>query len=95
MSSRAAWWSSGSRWSGGDGAQWLEARRLAFDLVILDLPSPVGSSGSLEYAALADQVLVVWVADSVTQRQMSRLGRTLRRADIPLAGVVRVGGQAA
>ncbi len=80
---------------GASAERWLEARRVAFDLVILDLPSPVGSAASLEFASLADQVLVVWVADSVTQRQMSRLGRTLRRADIELAGVLRVGGQAA
>jgi hypothetical protein len=81
--------------AGAVAQQWLEARRAAFDLVILDLPSPVGSSASLEFAALADQVLVVWVADSVTRQRMTRLGRTLRRADIPLAGVLRVGGQAA
>jgi predicted membrane-bound spermidine synthase len=80
----------------GDAARsWLSARRDAFDLVLIDLPSPVGSAAALEFASLADQVLAVWVADSITRQQLARLGRTLRRADIPLAGVVRVGGQAA
>ncbi|MEH3053615.1 MAG: hypothetical protein PGN13_06325 [Patulibacter minatonensis] len=81
--------------SGDVARAWLEAQRTAFALVIIDLPSPVGSAAALEFASLADQVLVVWVADSITRRQVARLGRTLRRADIPLAGVVRVGGQAA
>ncbi|MBO9534609.1 MAG: hypothetical protein J7513_16670 [Solirubrobacteraceae bacterium] len=81
---------------GGKAAtDWLSARRKLYDLVVLDLPSPVGSSAALELASAADQVLVVWVADSVTRPQVARLGRTLRRADISLAGVVRVGGSAA
>lgn len=81
--------------AGETAKQWLAARRAAYELVIVDLPSPVGSSAALELASAADQVLVVWVADSITRRQVSRLGRTLRRADIPLAGVLRVGGSAA
>jgi hypothetical protein len=37
----------------------------------------------------------VWLPDSVHRRQLMRLGTTLALADIKLAGVVRVGGQAA
>ena len=62
---------------------------------MIDLPSPVGSGAALEFAALADRVLAVWLPDSIDRRQLARLGRTLSRAGIPLAGVVRVGGQAA
>jgi hypothetical protein len=80
---------------GAVAQRWLTDRREAFDLVIVDLPSPVGSAAALELASLADQVLVVWVADSLTRRQAARLGRTLRRADISLAGVLRIGGSAA
>jgi hypothetical protein len=75
--------------------QWLADRRDAYDLVVIDLPSPVASGAALEFSAMADRVLAVWLTDSIDRRQLTRLGRTLARADIPLAGVVRVGGQAA
>jgi hypothetical protein len=74
---------------------WLDEQRSAYDLVVIDLPSPVGSGAALELASRADRVLAVWLPDSVHRRQLTRLGRTLARADIQLAGVVRVGGQAA
>ncbi|MFT4034643.1 MAG: hypothetical protein QM679_03595 [Patulibacter sp.] len=81
---------------GGESARrWLDRQRAAFELVIVDVPSPVGSASALELASAADQVLVVWVADSVTRQQITRLGRVLRRADVQPAGVVRVGGSAA
>lgn len=80
---------------GAVARNWLDASRAAYDLVVIDLPSPVGSGASLEYAALADRVLAVWLPDSIDRRQLTRLGRTLSRADIPVAGVIRVGGQAA
>ncbi len=74
---------------------WLAARRAEYDLVVIDLPSPVGSAAALEFAALADRVLAVWLPDSIDRRQLTRLGRTMSRAGISFAGVVRVGGQAA
>lgn len=74
---------------------WLDERRAAYDLVVIDLPSPVGSAAGLELASLADRVIAVWLPDSIDRRQLARFGRTLSRADVQLAGVVRVGGQAA
>lgn len=79
----------------GDVAQrWLDVRRERFDLVIVDLPSPVGSAAALEFASLADSVVAVWLPNSIDRRQLSRLGQVLRRSDIHLDGVVRVGGRA-
>ncbi len=80
----------------GDTArEWVDAQRAAYDLVVVNLPSPVGSAAALEIASLADRVIAVWLPDSIDRRQLMRFGRTLTRANVRLAGVVRVGGQAA
>ncbi len=80
---------------GETAREWLESRRSQYDLVVVNLPSPVGSAAALELASLADRVIAVWLPDSIDRRQLLRFGRTLTRADVRLAGVVRVGGQAA
>ncbi|MBJ7470891.1 MAG: hypothetical protein JHD16_06290 [Solirubrobacteraceae bacterium] len=80
---------------GETARSWLASRREAYDLVVVNLPSPVGSAAALEFASLADRVIAVWLPDSIDRRQLMRFGRTLNRADVRLAGVVRVGGQAA
>lgn len=74
---------------------WLAEHREQYDLVVINLPSPVGSAAALELASRADSVIAVWLPDSIDRRQLVRFGRVLTRSGVPLAGVVRVGGQAA
>lgn len=74
---------------------WLAEQRDAYDLIVINLPSPVGSAAALELASRADSVIAVWLPDSIDRRQLVRFGRVLTRSGVPLAGVVRVGGQAA
>jgi hypothetical protein len=80
---------------GAVARDWLDAQRAAYDLVVMDLPSPVGSAAGLELASLADSVIAVWLPDSIDRRQLTRLGRALSRSNITLDGVVRIGGQEA
>jgi len=80
----------------GDIARnWLDTQRANYDLVVMDLPSPVGSAAGLELASLADSVIAVWLPDSIDRRQLTRLGRALSRSNIKIDGVVRIGGQEA
>lgn len=74
---------------------WLAEQREQYDLVVINLPSPVASAAALELASRADSVIAVWLPDSIDRRQLVRFGRVLTRSGVPLAGVVRVGGQAA
>lgn len=74
---------------------WLAEHREQYDLIVINLPSPVASAAALELASRADSVIAVWLPDSIDRRQLMRFGRVLTRSGVPLAGVVRVGGQAA